>query len=488
MDEFDRKVLLYKSLKEKVLRKAIVDSAFFGEYVFGYKNSPFHLEWHKFMQETAPGSGGLILAFRGSGKSEQVTICNSLHTIGKDPHRQRIKIVTETDELAENILSRISNTILKNERFQEVFPEIKPDERNWNKHAITVLRDIDHKDPSIVASSITAASTGGRATLIHFDDVCGMRNTLLYPALRKQVKESFESNWLPILDPKVGRWFMVATPWHIEDLVSQLRANKGIRRATEVWAGNDFESPWPEQFSKEFFKQKLVEQKIRGYNRAYRGVALSDEETWLNPMAIKNCIDRDLKLYDVISNPDKVCFTGIDLGHRDGGEASPSVIFTVARMQNGKRIPLDIKINRTANPMDISRAIIDTYNQFNPRLIMVENNGAQKYLVEVLAALGPKSIPVEGQFTGTQKLDPNIGVPSLLAEIETGQWVVPLGAGGDHQEEVCACPTCYWMNEVKNYPLARMDTVMASWLAVSALKKVMERANAGGNFSVWSWT
>ncbi len=486
MDEFDRKVLLYRSLKEKVVRKARTDSATFGEYVFGYKNSYFHNEWHRFMRSTPVGTGGIILAFRGSGKSESVTITNTLFELGQDPNNARIKIVTETDELAENLLGRIGDTILKNERYKEVFPDVKPDERKWNKHALVVVRDTPHKDPTISANSITGASTGGRATLIHFDDVCGNRNTLLYPALRKQVKESFYSNWLPLLDPVVGRWFMTATPWHVEDLVTELRNNKAIPRPPEIWVGDDFESPWPERFSNGYFKNMLAQQKIRGYNRAYRGVALSDEETWLNPDAIKNCIDRNLKVYDVISNQDKVVFTGIDLGHRDGGESSPSVIFTVARMPNGIRIPIDIKINRTANPMDISRAIIDTYQTFNPRLIRVENNGAQKYLLEILSTLGPKSMPVEGEFTGSQKLDPNIGVPSLLAEIETGQWKIPLGAGGDHQEDVCGCNFCYWMNEVKNYPLARMDTVMAAWLAVAGLKKVMERGSSG-NFSVWSW-
>ena len=478
------KASLYKALKEKVVRKARTDLATFSQYIFGYVNAGYHYEWQNFVRTNR---NGLILGFRGSAKTESITVANTLFEIGQDQNN-KIKIVTESDELAENILSRISATILRNERYHEVFPQVKPSSvGSWNKHALTVERTIDHKDPSIVATGIMAASTGGRATLIHFDDAIGMRNALTQPGMRQQVKESFYSNWLPLLDPVVGRWYMTATPWHIEDLVTELRQNKAIPKTKEVWVGNNFESPWPERFTSEYFKQCLGQYKIRGYNRAFRGIALSDEETWINPQAIKNCIDRSLKVYDVLQSNENVRFTGVDLGHRDGNESCPSVIFTVARTPNGKRIPVDIKISRSSSVLDIARAIIRTNDELKPALIMVENNGAQKYLIDILQGLGNKSMPIEGHFTSSQKIDPNTGVPSLLAEIETGQWVIPQGSGGLHEENICECNYCVWMNELKNYPLARTDTVMANWLSLLALKKVMERANQGGNFSVWEW-
>jgi hypothetical protein len=481
---FEQKAKLYKALKEKVIRLARTDLSTFAQYVFQVENAPFHNEWQKFVQKS---NNGLILGFRGSGKSEAVTVSNTLFEIGRNTNH-KIKIVTESEELATNTLNRISATILRNERYHEVFPHVRPsDIGSWNKHSITVERSEHHRDPTVVGFGVTAASTGGRATLIHFDDVCGLRNTIVQPGLREQVKEAFYSNWLPLLDPLLGRWYMTATPWHINDLVTELRNNRAIPKTKEVWAGNNFESPWPERFSSEYFKMKLAEIKLRGYNRAFRGVALSDEETWLNPQAIQSCIDRELKVYDIISSPENNCFTGVDLGHRDGPEACPSVIFTIARTPNGKRIPVEIKISYSSNSLDIARSIINTYENLKPRLIMVENNGAQKYLTDVLQTLGPKGLPLEGHYTTQQKVDPNIGVPSLLAEIETGQWIIPFGSGGDHEENVCECGTCQWIGEVKNYPLAKIDTVMASWLAQIALKKVAERANNSGNFSIWSW-
>ena len=476
---------LYKALKEKVIRRCREDSYAMTEYVFQFQNAPFHRKWHDFLRS---GKSGLILALRGSGKSEQCTIGNVLWEIGNNPDII-IKIVTETDDLAGKLLSKIAETIITNERYKEVFPHIeKHPIRSWNMHELTVKREKNDKEPTVEAQSILAASTGKRADLIHYDDICGMNNTLVNPAKREIVKEAFRSNWQKVLNvmynPK-ARWLMTATPWHINDLVSELRANKAVDRAEEIWVGPNFESPWPGVIDEKIFKKALQVDGLRGYNRAYRGIALSDDETWINPLAIKSAIDWELKPYDVQVIGENTKFTGVDLGHREGENACPSVIFTGVRTPVGKRIPVDIKILKHSSVLEIAKTIIRVNDDFSPSLIMVENNGAQKYLTDIIVSLAPRSIPIEGHFTGTQKLDPNTGVPSLLAEIETGRWVVPLGAGGEHIENICECPFCIWLRELRDYPLAKTDTVMACWLMLSALKKICESAHMGGNFSVW---
>ena len=483
-DTFDVKLALYRALKEKAVRLARTSPDRMLEYIFGYANTWFHREWHTFMDEN---QYGLVLAMRAAGKSECITVGRTLFELGKNPDI-RIKIVTETDELAAKLLGRIAATIIKNERYKEVFPNASPSNiGSWNRHQITVTREIDHKDPTVEACSVMSASQGGRADLICFDDICGPRNTLYQPSMREQVKEAFYSNWLNMLDGPTARWYMTATPWHINDLISEIRQNRSIPKAKEVWVGDNFESPWPERYPDSYFKERLAILKLKHYNRAYRGVAISDEEKWINPQAIKNCIDTNLKPYDVQVIGENVKFTGIDLGHRTGDNSSPSVIFTGVRTPVGKRIPIDIKISHSSSVLDICKVIINTWKTFSPALITVENNGAQKYLTDIIEPLGPKGLPIEGHFTGVQKLDLNTGVPSLLAEVESGQWVIPLGAGGDHEEDICDCPFCIWMREVRDYPLAKQDTLMASWLFLLGLRKVCERANPTGNFSIWEF-
>lgn len=478
----DAKVELHKLLKEKVLRAARKDSFVFTDYVFGYQSSALHRTWHDFYDANRHG---LILAIRDAGKTQHL-IGRALWEMGNNPNIL-IKIVTETEDLAGKILSLINITIQQNERLREVFPRLLPAlGQTWTKYALTIERPTPSKDATVEGAGIMSGTTGGRADLIFFDDVCGMRNTLYLPRLREQVKEAFFSNWLNIVGGPEGRWFVVGTPWHIEDLITEIRNNHNIPKCREWWVGDNYESPWPERYPPSYFKARLQLLKQRHYNRAYRGLAISDEEAWINTQAVENCKNFQLKAYDVLSNTDLPKFTGVDLGHREGPKACPSVVFTVARTPTGQRIPCDIKIMYESNALEVARVIIQTWQSYHPSEITVENNNAQQYLIDTIKSLGPTGIPIKGYYTGVQKADINVGVPSLLAEIETGQWVIPLGAGGTH-DETCLCNFCKWVYEIKGYPHGSTDTVMASWMCLEGLRRVMERGNPLGNFSVWTF-
>ena len=168
-------------LEQAVIEKARVDSKIFTQYVYSYKNAPFHDMWHNFVDDYQSGE---LLSYRGSGKTEQITIPRSCFEIGKNPNI-RIKIATESDDLASKILSKIEGTILDNDRYHKVFPHIRRSKRGvWSRKALTVERKENLKDPTIEATGILTARTGGRADLIWFDDICGLRNTLLFPKMR----------------------------------------------------------------------------------------------------------------------------------------------------------------------------------------------------------------------------------------------------------------------------------------------------------------
>jgi hypothetical protein len=479
----EAKLQLQNLLKEKVLRKCREDSLFFTDYIFNFKNSSqMHRDWHNFMSTNKIGQ---MLASRNSGKSQHM-IGRMLWEIGRNPNI-RIKIATETEDLAQKSLGLVSNTILRNEKLREVFPNLRPDpSQTWAKFALTVMRnDPTLKDATIEGAGVLSGVTGGRADWLLFDDISGLRNALYLPKMREQVKEAFYSNWLNMLDGDQAKWFMVGTPWHIEDIVSEVRNNTSIPKAKEWWVGDRFESPWPERFDSDYYKGRLQILKARHYNRAFRGLAISDEEAWINAQAVESCKNYHMKAWDVLSNKDLPKFTGVDLGHREGPKACPTVVYTIALTPNGQRIPCDVKIMYESNMLEVCRVIIGVWQDYNPREITVENNNAQQYLIDTIKSIGPTGLPVKGYYTGIQKLDVNIGVPSMLAEIEGGRWVVPLGAGGDH-DETCLCSFCKWISEVKSYPHATTDTVMASWLALEGLRRLMERGSGGG-FSVWSF-
>ncbi len=481
--EFNKKYDLYKTLKKKIIEQARVDPKVFIDYVFRYESVPMHHHWQDFVSNNLFGQ---ILAPRDHGKTEQLTIGRVLWEIGKNPNL-RIKIACEAEDLAHKIISRISATIMRNERYKEVFPNIRPSPvGSWTKSQLTVERTEDHKDPSIEGAGVLTSSTGGRADLIIFDDIAGLRNTLYFPRMREQVKEAFYSNWLNLLHGPKARWFLIGTPWHVQDIIWEIKNNESIPNSNEYVVDSDFNSPWPEHCPSDFLKMRLSILKKKHYNRAYRLIPISDEEAWINGSAVTACIDRTLTVHDVLSNPELVRFTGIDLGHREGPDACPSVIYTIARTPTGKRIPCDIRISHEGSILELGRVIIDVWETLKPSLVFCENNAAQKYVVDLIKGIGPVGLPIEGYFTGNQKMNIEVGVPSLLAEVEAGAWVIPLGAGGEHDES-CKCGYCQWLNEVRDFPLTSQDVLMASYLALEALRKVTEARNRTGGFSIWNW-
>lgn len=473
--------------EQQTIEMARKNSATFTQYVYNYHNAPFHNAWHQFINTHRYGQ---LLAYRGSGKSQQLTIPLTCWEIGRNPNI-RIKIATESDKLAVDIMTAIESTLLESERYHNVFPEIQKSKRGlWGRKAMTVKRSsIGLKDPTVEASGILTARTGARSDLSFFDDISGLRNALVFPKNREIVKQAFYSNWLNMRDdPQTFRWYNVGTPWHIDDVVSEIRSNSAIPKCTEVAVGPNFESPWPERHSPDFFREQMLIQHRIHFNRAYRLIALDDSETWMDKQALMNARDFTLKAPELIANKEIMKFIGVDLGHRTGEDQCPSVIFALGMFPDHRRVPLDIRISHDAAPLSIMKVIIDMCQRVEPAIVMVENVGAQEYLVDLLKQLGPGTWRVEGFFTGQQKFNPETGVPSMFAEIENGKWSIPLGMGGPH-DDTCACNHCTWIGELLDYPHGkRSDTVMASWLALQGLRKLVECANAGGSFSVWDWS
>jgi len=110
---------------------------------------------------------------------------------------------------------------------------------------------------------------------------------------------------------------------------------------------------------------------------------------------------------------------------------------------------------------------------------MVENNAYQTALIEWIAEIGRKDIPIVGFTTGKNKLDLTIGLPSLAVEIENRAWAIPRAR---RHAAFCTCNDCKWIQEMSNYPIGRTtDIVMAMWMAREAARK----GGRMGGTSVW---
>lgn len=474
------------------------DPSFFCSYVMtdpetgmNFRQDDIHEQGHALISEFP---WAMIETPREHGKTEQFVIGRSIWEMGHN-HNLRQKFVTNTDGEAIKRVSAVGDHIDNNERVHRVFPDLKRSkggmraipnslnfipqrsasrDSNWSKHSITVQRDVTGtKDASLEGYGILASSTGGRADKLYFDDVCDFENTIKNPALIEKVIMAYLEKWINLLT-QTSRVIYVFTRWHERDLSHYLIKNH---------AKHPDQKPRQEEYA---YLKFIIDDKLtsisnlwphdrlvarrraigkRAFARNFQGKAMTDEE------AIFGTIEKSIDWsYDIASIPEQwPRFTGVDVGHRSKEDSAYTAIFTGVVTPERRKIPIDIERGQWLPSIAADR-IIAHASRNHSQIVLVENNGAQEILIEwtkeKLANL-KRSLPIKGFFTGKQKLDEEIGLPGMSVDMENGNWIIPLGDGGEHGRdgEPCKCGFCLWIDEMKSWPIpVFFDIGMASWL------------------------
>jgi hypothetical protein len=258
--------------------------------------------------------------------------------------------------------------------------------------------------------------------------------------------------------------------------------------------------PYPAADGSEWNKQTLIaEYKARGafyFNRSFRNNPTSEESRLFKASMFFGGPDGQggaIKYgtppwHEMYTGQEYPVFTGVDLGIGQGAEHKPSVIFTIAvadgedeNIPSGTRIPLDIRRGRWNSP-DTARQLVDVYNEYRPDIIMVENNYYQQALIDWIRDLQGVDLPIEGHYTGSQKMHPDYGIPLLASEFERDLWVIPMK---QKHSVGCDCTYCLWIQEMMNYSsgAASTDLVMACWFAQRGAKRM---ESYSGGYGVWN--
>lgn len=408
-----------------------------------------------------------ILAPFGHGKTENVVVARTLKFLGENRNR-RIFIVCNTDDNAKARVASVTRYILGDADYNRVYPGIKPAETGeWTKHKIIVDRESKSKDGSVEAWGVTSSGTGGRCDILIIDDPVDMRNAILNPALRDQVKDSFKSVWLTRIMPG-GITIYIATMWHQDDLTSEILRNPGWKflkmAISEDFSCIECESGFKGKYSIPLWsevwgKEQLISRRgvigARAFDRGFRQKALSDEDRTF-PSSDK-IFNYNLRKEDIIQ-PGFVRVIGCDPFGQN------VVIFVLALTPKGVKVPVDIRMGKWSPGRTVNE-LIAAYRDHNPHITVVENNASQEAIVQWLMEKGEMNIAgsIIPFTTGKQKADPELGLPSLEVEFANGAWMVPMG--GEHVVD-CKCGFCKWKKELRDHPLSEQaDTVMASWFA-----------------------
>jgi hypothetical protein len=458
-------------LHERLIRACRSDPAQFIQYVISWgipdwkPMGVMHRRWQETL--TTGGNRILIMTPRNHAKTTMISIGRILWELGNNPDL-RIKLICQNDDTAIKRLAAITDHIERNPRLHEIFPELVPaDKGTWSKTRIYIRRQIISPDPSVEALGILSTAVGGRSDLLSFDDPVDFRNALQQPALRNVIKDAYDNVWMNIPEPGSRVWY-TATPWHLDDLSHKLSKDP-LYTKIEDKIGDDYVSIWPEKWTSDDLRAKEQEIGLRAYARAFKMKALSDDETLFSETAINGCIEKGLHYGNVPTTHHPVkYFMGVDLGGARSLTGSYTVIFTGAVVE-GKKIPVNIIRGRFKSP-EFAHMFFETLQEYKPELAFIENNSSQEAVVQWVKEVYGREVrlPVEGYFTGNQKMDDVVGLPSMAVEFEQKSWKLP-----EMHPDSCSCGYCMWIRELKEFPLGKFsDTVMASWLFREAVRKM----------------
>lgn len=354
---------------------------------------------------------------RGHGKTTIGTYL-AAWWIGARPST-RIKIVSQNDDAASATSSYIRR-IVQSPLYRAVFPHITlGDDDRVMSWSVAYPGATPRRDPSVQASGVFGR-TGGRADLLWLDDICDLRNAILQPALRGQLREAVANIWMPMLDPtqpNPPRVWRTATPWHTDDITADWRRSHGDDGSLLRCPVRGMESPWAEVFTPDLLRERRTEMGPVAFARAYELEPLSSDTMIFRP--------EWLRVWDAIMDRSAVSQTiaAIDWGYgqreQTGGDSDYSVCI-VADITITRDIVVTDMI-RSRDPFPIfaasSSALIE---RRRCNMVLAEANGPQRGIFDAFATQCPAPAhPVE------RTKDKLLRAAAAQPSVEQGKLILP---------------------------------------------------------------
>jgi hypothetical protein len=262
-------------------KRAQVDFEFFRQYVCNHESPGHHKRWINVLNsgedsKCLRGVGGdhtLILAPRGSAKStlqlEWVAWIIGVHTSPFHKIPLKVLYISYSIEVA-MLKSEQIQEILLSQKYQEVFPHIRPG-RKWGQKVWDI--DKSHAGLSRIGEPYTLSCAGmkgavasKRAHLCVFDDIIKSPEQIENPVIR----ERMENNWANVIRPVMyegGRAVCLGTRMTGFDIYQTTFTKERGWKVIEESAileddSGEEKSYWEEQFSLKYFQQLREDEPI----------------------------------------------------------------------------------------------------------------------------------------------------------------------------------------------------------------------------------
>lgn len=368
--------------------------------------------------------GGII-----SHNTNQISIGRTLWLLGNDPNKT-VLIVSNTREAATRIIGALKRYIEDSPELHEVFPHLKPG-RRWSESLFEVHRSVIRKTPSVVAVGLHGSIMGMRADEIILDDVDGP-DSVSTPHAKAQAMTWIERSALSRLNPDGGRIGAIGNVWAEDDILHKLSRKSGYHSQKFPVVNDEGDPLLPGRFPQDVIDQIKIDQGPLRFAQIYMCQARDESTALFKNDWLEECCaageGKSLMQSLPAAFPSALVFTGVDLGVRQSKGSDPTVIVTCLLHPDKRRQVVSVKYGLWS-AKEIADNIADQYAAFGGT-VLVENNGAQQFLIDILSHSHTSKIPVVGfETTGKKKHDPVYGVESIANEMASGQWIFPSSDG-----------------------------------------------------------
>ncbi len=421
--------------------------------------------------------------------------------IGRDV-TTKAKCVAANEKGAIQQLSMIKKNVQLDPLFRAIFPHVQIDPKRTNNKTNLSLKVppqmVDTRNATIEAWGIGSSPERGRTNLLWFDDTCTFENSVVEEKERENIKQKLKVSWFPLrTGPEMIR-IWTCTPFSDEDASMMLFRKRGWRKRfikvshdfselvdmaregvtyplpARRWdpIRNRFMPWWSERELRKLYKDDPEEfevayrlNTVNVKKQAARWEAewfLGNEETD-RAGVIQYGFASDHDLYTP-----SVTVTGVDMASGDTRKSKNTAVSTIGLMEDGTRVILETSYAH-GDELGCMTETARHCARWNPDIIIVENNAAQKIVIALLREFEIFDQRIESFTTDRYK---NAKLKILADEIEDGKWVFPIEFAEHHWPNAnCKCGICYLIAEMLNYPeFDTSDCLMATMFAREGLK------------------
>jgi predicted phage terminase large subunit-like protein len=432
-----------------IYRAAQTDLGVYGALVHATPPAPHHAVWIKALMDPAIDRL-LIIAPPDHAKSQWVGVNYCAWAIARNPNLH-VGFISNSAPQAYTKSVAIRDTIQANQRYQALFPWVKPDiGKGWGEAEWFIQRtDPGDKDPTCKASGVGGPILGYRFDLLVMDDVADQEN-MSTAHQRAKTLEWIQKTALTRVTPG-GRVVCVMTRWHEQDPAAYFAAQGWTvikMPALGYWdgLGMDGAALWPERWSAEALRAIKADWGSTFFAGMYQGDPepeggeILKRHWWQRYTTIPEDITRILQVWDTAfkaatTNDYSVCQTW-------GSTATGYYL-------------LDVWRGRVEYP-ELLRAVRDLYDKWHPRRVYVEDKASGQSLVQsIKRETRIPVIPVQVDQDKVRRVNAITGI------VESGRAFIPESAPwvSDFVDECAVFPNGAYDDQVDcvSMALSKLD-------------------------------